>query len=324
MTTLSLWERQDIGMRAAESPMVRQDKIWARYSGDKVDVAHGLSDVIRALVGASNTCRPLRAVSAGSSSEPQFRILESMFRGGLWLVDIEQQAMDIIRERNRRQHISHVHPIQGDYLSLFGDEDSAMRFTRDVLTGQRADLITLHHSMYYAPRSAWTDLIWSLYSQVLMRGDDKADETGGAIHAVLSSSHAENPKSANWFYNHFADKYFGMRNTQDLPEFAEELRKDPRFSDALIQTRTSHYRFWCDDFGELMHGVWMILLHPNVHRFDEVQQREVIEYVYENVYMPQHPLMQQQDHLYIQAVGGDAGKSKSLRVAACFERTPAS
>ena len=26
--------------------------------------------------------------------------------------------------------------------------------------------------------------------------------------------------------------------------------------------------------------VWMILLHPNVHRFTEEQQREVIEWVY--------------------------------------------
>src|SRR5690242_99770 len=130
MTTLSLHERQDIGMRAAESPMVRQDKIWARYSNDKVDVAHGLSDVIKALVRASDTCRPLRAVSAGSSSEPQFRILESMFRGGLWLVDIEPQAIDIIRERNKRQDISHVHPVQGDYLSLFGTEDSAKQIGR--------------------------------------------------------------------------------------------------------------------------------------------------------------------------------------------------
>jgi hypothetical protein len=327
MTTLSLRERQYMGMRAAESPMVRQDKIWARYSSDKVDVAHGLSDVIRALVGASNTCRPLRAISAGSSSEPQFRILESMFRGGLWLVDVEREAIDIIRERNRRQSIGHVHPIQGDYLSLFGNEGSATRFTRDVLSGQRADLIILHHSMYYAPRSAWTDLIWSLYSQVLNRADkaDKeADETGGAIHAVLSSSRADDPKSANWFYNHFAGRYFGVRNTQDLPEFAGELRKDPRFSDALIQTRTSQCRFWCDDFGEFMHGVWMILLHPNVHRFDEVQQREVIEYVYENVYMTRHPLVQQQDHLYIQVVGHNAGKPKAPPVAACFEHTPAS
>ncbi len=323
MRTLSIGERQDIGMRAAESPMVTQDKIWARYSSDKVDVAHGLSDVIRALVRASNTSRPLRAVSAGSSSEPQFRILESMFRGGLWLVDIEQQAIDIIRERNNRQGIGHVHPVQGDYLSLFGNQDSAARFTRDVLNGQRADLITLHHSMYYVPRSAWTDLIWSLYSQVLTRGGKEAGQTGGAIHAVLSSSRADDPKSANWVYNHFAGKYFGVRNTQDLPDFAGELRNDPRFSDALVQTRTSRCRFWCEDFGELMSGMWMILLHPNVHRFDEAQQREVIEYVYENVYTARQPLMQRQDHLYIQSVGANAGGSKGLHVATFFERTPA-
>jgi hypothetical protein len=128
--------------------------------------------------------------------------------------------------------------------------------------------------------------------------------------------------SANWLYNHFAGKYFGVRNTQDLPEFARELRNDPRFLDAIIQTRTCHCRFWCEDFGDLMHGVWMILLHPNVHRFDESQQREVIEYVYANVYTAQRPLVQRQDHLYIQTVGGNAGKSETLTFDTCFERTP--
>jgi hypothetical protein len=164
-------------------------------------------------------------------------------------------------------------------------------------------------------------LVWSLYSQVLT-GGGQAHEGGGAIHAVLSSSQADDPMSANWLYNHFAGKYFGVRNTQDLPEFARELRNDPRFLDAIIQTRTCHCRFWCEDFGDLMHGVWMILLHPNVHRFDESQQREVIEYVYANVNTAQRPLVQRQDHLYIQTVGGNAGKSETLTFDTCFERTP--
>jgi hypothetical protein len=223
MVVLSPQQRLDIGVRTANSPMVRQDKIWARYSGDKVDVAHGLADVIRSLVRSMDTDRPLRALSLGSSSEPQFRILESMFREGLWLVDIEQAAIDIILERNKRQGINHVRAVRGDYLA---NEESARRFVREVLGGRRVDLVTLHHSMYYAPRSALMDLIASIYSHILASGGMRGRGTGGALHAVLSSSHAEDPRSANWLYNHFARKFFGVENTQDLPEFAAELRKE--------------------------------------------------------------------------------------------------
>jgi hypothetical protein len=34
-------------------------------------------------------------------------------------------------------------------------------------------------------------------------------------------------------------------------------------------------------------------------------------------------LTQRQDHLYIHAVGSNAATPKTLRVATCFERTPA-
>ena len=34
--------------------------------------------------------------------------------------------------------------------------------------------------------------------------------------------------------------------------------------------------FFVDDFEQYMAGVWMVLLHPNVHRFSEDQQREVV------------------------------------------------
>jgi hypothetical protein len=323
MVALSPQERLDIGMRAANSPMVRQDKIWARYSGDKVDVAHGLADVIRSLVRSLDTDRPLRALSLGSSSEPQFRILESIFREGLWLVDIEQTAIDIILERNKRQGINHVRAVRGDYLSLLANEESARRFVREVLGGRRMDLVTLHHSMYYAPRSAWMDLIASIYSHILASGGMHGRGTGGALHAVLSSSHAEDPRSANWLYNHFARKFFGVKNTQDLPKFAAELRKEGRFADACIQTRSSTWSFWCEDFEQLMHGVWMILLHPNVHKFDEARQREVIEHVYERVYTARQPLTQVQDHLYIHALGASAAAGEALRIATWFENAAA-
>jgi hypothetical protein len=306
---LSENERIEIGMRAAESPMVRQDKIWARYSGDKVDVGHGLADAIRMIVRNADADAPLRALSLGSSSEPQFRILESMFRAGLWLVDIEPEAIEIIRERNTRQGIDHVHPVEADYLKLFGGDDAARRFGREHLGGRGVDLVTLHHSMYYAPRRAWRDLVSALYGNIL--------GPGGTIHAVLMSSRADDPASANWLYNHFAGRFFGVSNDQDLPDFARELRDLPRFAGADIRVRSSPARFWCEDFGQLMHGVWMILLHPNVHHFNEAQQREVIEHVYDKVYLPRRPLAQVQDHLFISAKAGQRSqRAKSLCAAA--------
>jgi hypothetical protein len=93
-----------------------------------------------------------------------------MFREGLWLVDIEQAAIDIILERNKRQGINHARAVRGDYLSLLANEDSARRFVREVLGGRRMDLIALHHSMYYAPRGAWMDLIAAKYSHIPASG----------------------------------------------------------------------------------------------------------------------------------------------------------
>jgi hypothetical protein len=279
-------------MQAAASPMVRQDKIWARYSGDKVDVGHGVADAIRGLL-ARVQGRPLRALSLGSSSEPQFRILEPMFQGGLWLVDIEREALEIVRERNERQGIEHVFPVRADYRALFGDPASAREFAAACTEGQRFDLVTLHHSMYYAPRQEWATLFRSIYSELL--------SGSGVIHAVLMASRSSDPTSANWLYNHFAGRFFGVHNDQDLPGFAESLRTDSAFADATIRTRSSPARFWCDDFGQLMHGVWIILLHPHVHRFTWEQQCEVIEHVYREVYLARQPLTQVQDHLFVEA-----------------------
>jgi hypothetical protein len=42
--------------------------------------------------------------------------------------------------------------------------------------------------------------------------------------------------------------------------------------------------------------VWMILLHPTVHQFSEEQQREVIEFVYSELWSRGNPLVQLQDH----------------------------
>ena len=51
----------------------------------------------------------------------------------------------------------------------------------------------------------------------------------------------------------------------------------------------------------------MILLHPNVHRFSEAQQREVIEWVYGELWSRGLPLVQMQDHLVIYRGQGISG-----------------
>src|SRR5262245_38045202 len=128
MVALSQNQRLDVGMRAADAPMMRQDKIWSRHSNDKVDVGHGLSDAIRTVMRALPLEHPVAALSLGSSTEPHFRTLESVFRGGLWLVDVEQAAIDHVYERLRRQDIRHVHPVLGDYRALLGSSAAARKF----------------------------------------------------------------------------------------------------------------------------------------------------------------------------------------------------
>ena len=51
----------------------------------------------------------------------------------------------------------------------------------------------------------------------------------------------------------------------------------------------------------------MILLHPNVHRFSQEQQREAIEHVYERLWSRGLPLVQIQDHLVIYRGAGVPG-----------------
>src|SRR5918996_5259365 len=93
-----------MGLRAAREHIHDQDKIWSRYSNDKVDIAGGLARVIRTLSKSLPLPKSLKALSIGSSNEPQFRILESAFRGGLYLLDIEEAALAIVAERIERQN----------------------------------------------------------------------------------------------------------------------------------------------------------------------------------------------------------------------------
>lgn len=288
-------------MRAACTQMHQQDKVWSRYSNDKVDIAHELAPVIRTLSKSLPLDQPMTALSIGSSNEPQFRILESAFRGGLYLLDIEKSALDIVKERLARQRTDHVTTIRGNYRRLLGSAAAARHFRHHHLDDQRMTLITMHHSLYYAPRSEWRGLVASVLHTLLAGARGNADDAA-AVHAVLMANESDDPTTTTWLYNHFAGEMFGTHNDQDLRELAHEIRHDTEKSSprqVAVGIKTNTVRFFVDDFEQFMGVIWMILLHPNVHRFEPAQQREVIQYVYNRLWSRRVPLTQRQDHLVI-------------------------
>jgi hypothetical protein len=153
VSPLSREERLHLGLRAATGYMYEQDKIWSRYSNDKVDIAGMLARILRILSKALPLEQPMTALSIGSSNEPQFRILESACRGGLHLIDIEDAALRIVEERIQRQNTPHVNTIRGDYRDVLKNVESVTRFRENALRGQHLTLITLHHSLYYSAQT---------------------------------------------------------------------------------------------------------------------------------------------------------------------------
>jgi hypothetical protein len=304
MFSLTTKERIELGLRAACGQMYEQDKIWSRYSNDKVDIAGVLARVLRTLHKALPLEQPLTALSIGSSNEPQFRILESACRGGLYLVDIEEAALKLVEERIERQRTRQVRTILADYRELLRDEESVRVFRERHLGGQRLTLITLHHSLYYGPMNSWPGLLANLYQHLLAPASEPGPS--GAVHAVLMARHSTDPTSTTWLYNHFADRFFGCQNDQDLRACADELARKPSFAGAQILSKSSRVEFFVADFERFMAVVWMILLHPNVHRFSEEQQIEVIEFVYSTLWSHGLPLVQLQDHVVIYR-GGAGG-----------------
>jgi hypothetical protein len=294
-----------IARDAARSRMYQQDKIWSRYSSDKVDIAAALANVVRTLCHALPLKAKLRALSIGSSNEPQFRILASSFQGGLYLIDIEQAALEVVAERIRRQNTGHVSLIHGDYGRLLADDASTRRFRARALGGRRLALVTLHHSLYYATRASWHGLIGRIYRHLLARPAD--DRPGAAIHAVLMASRSDDPTSTTWLYQHFAGRFCGVRNDQDLRALARELRSDPTYDGAQVVTRSSLVDFFVDDFERFMSVVWMILLYPNVHRYTEEQRCEITAHVYGTLWRRKKPLVQVQDHVVVYRGRGERG-----------------
>lgn len=289
MTALIPRQLLRAGLRAANPNLVTADKVWSRHSHDKVNIGETLGSVIRVLHKALPVNAPLRALSIGSSNEPQFRILAAMFRGGLHLLDLDREALRMVQERIRRQTTAHVFPHQADFRRILLDRVATAAFARNVLGGRRVHLVTLHHSLYYCPEPEWEVLFGNLHRHVLARRS--------AVHAVLMASRSTDPHTTTWLYNHFARKFCGHINDQDLRRFGQRLRAESTFADIQVRERTDRVQFWVNDFAGFMAVVWMILLYPHVHNYSSEQRRAIVEHVYHKFWRRRQPLVQSQHHL---------------------------
>jgi len=281
----------DLGLKVADTNIYEEDKIWSQYSSDKVDIGQRLTKVIRTLYKALPLTSPLRALSVGSGSEPQYKILESAFRGGLYLLDIDESSLDIINERIQRQRTDHITTILDDFNKVFLSSRNTDQLLNSCLLGKRVNLITFHHSLYYCEEERWHELFQNLYQKILA--------PCGAFHSVLMASESTDHYTTTWLYNHFAGKFFDHHNDQNLVTFTNELRKIPLFKKAQILSKTSRVLFSSDDFGKFMAVVWMILLYPEVHKYTLSQREEITEYVYKNFWLKKKPLIQEQNHMAI-------------------------
>jgi len=281
----------ECGIKAADSKICEEDKIWSRYSNDKVDIGEQLAKVIRVLSKELPLAKKMRALSIGSSAEPQFRSLETAFRAGLYLLDVDKQALDIIKERIRRQCTDHVATIHKDYNKIFLSPKNTGKLLKTELKNKKVDLVTLHHSLYYCPQEYWHSIFENIYKKLLA--------PKSAIHAVLMCSGTKNPHTTTWLYNHFAGKCFGCHNDQNLLKFSDKLKRSRVFKKAQIFSATHKVRFCISDFAKFMAAVWMILLYPDVHKYTLKQREEITEFVYKNFWRKRIPLIQMQDHLVI-------------------------
>lgn len=281
----------EAGLNASNSLLFQQNKIWARYSDEKADIAAELMNIMRRFGHALSADEPLRALSIGCADEPQFRLLEAGFRGGLCLYDKDQTALQVIKDRIDRQHIAHVQTVSGDYLTDFKDRQTAAASLATKLGGQRFDLITLHHSLYYSAPEQWPALVEALIQSVLSRD--------GIIHIVLMSPTDDRPGTTTALYNYFAGKFFGQKNGQNLLLLKRDLQDLDLPGETEFAFEPRQVRFFVDDFEKFMAVVWMIMLYPDTHNYTLEQQREIIAYVRDTFWRNRRPLVQVQDNLTI-------------------------
>ena len=155
------------GVKISDSLIYRKDKIWSRYSNDKVDIGETLARVIRTLSKYMPVDRDLNALSVGSSNEPQFRILQSAFAGNLFLLDIEKEALAAVKERIQRQDTRNVVTVLGDFNKSLANINKVQTFREKRLLGKRLELITFQHSLYYQKFKKWPAFIENIFKCLL-------------------------------------------------------------------------------------------------------------------------------------------------------------
>jgi hypothetical protein len=206
-------------------------------------------------------------------------------------MDIDREALAAVDERIHRQKVKNVYKYYADFNHIFLNRLHTAHFFRKKFHARPMELITLQHSLYYCKKELWAKLYRSLFTDILA--------PKGALYSVLMSAASEDSSTTTWLYDHFAGKFFGHRNDQDLLAFKKELLKDPLYRSCRILSKTSRVGFFVDQFDKFMAVVWMILLYPDVHRYTLEQKKEIVEFSYSRFFSKKKPLIQLQDHLVV-------------------------
>lgn len=206
-------------------------------------------------------------------------------------MDNDSAALNQVKERLRRHFYSNVYPVMENY-EAFLDLNYIRAFQKIQLNGQKADAIFLHHSLYCLPMKKWLPLLTNIYNELLA--------PKGVIHSVVMSRFSDNPLTTSWLYNNYCRRYFNRVNTQSLLALQENITAESSLPGAELSSYTSEIKFWVSDFERFMQVVWMIMLYPAVNQYERPQMEEITRDVHAKFFQPQQPLLQSQDHLFIQ------------------------
>lgn len=275
------------GLAAAELSLREQAKTWENYTDEKADVAKSLMLGVRSVLRDMPAGHAFRSLSIGSSEEPQLKLLHALSDGGLWLYDKDPAALRAVQYIVERHMLKDIHLEVGDYQKDFRTDKSTLDTIAKKLGGQRFDLVTLHHSLYYSEPAYWPELVSKLTTHVLSKP--------GMLHMALMSSSTDCPYTTTWLYNHFANKFLGHSNSQNLLDLPAQIRTTTQH--LRFSAQSSATRFRPSSFREMMAVVWMIMLHPDVHQFDLDQRTEITEFVLDEFWLPRRDIIQIQDYV---------------------------
>lgn len=279
------------GLKAAETSIADQNFVWSRFSGDKPDVGKGLMRALHFIACAKCDHEPVNIISMGCGAEPQLRVLAATNYNHIVLLDNDAEVLTLLKERVKRQFYPNILPVLENY-EAFLDLNYIRAFLKVQLNGQKADVIFLHHSLYYLPMEQWLPLFCNIYNELLA--------PNGIIHSVLMSRFSDNVHTTSWLCSHYCRRYFNRINNQSLLTLQDNLMVDNCLEGSELSSYTSEIKFWVNDFELFMQVIWMILLYPSVYFYEREQMEEITRDTHAKFFLPQRPLLQSQDHLFIQ------------------------